>query len=361
MRARTVRIPVPENDKRPGIAYAFDEDGLELPVIDISHPAFALPPGEGETASRVAATIEYLKNRSKASALAHRYLLPLLARRSVLVSAITRSSGACVSGIATYRLKLGPGNLGSGWAGGIDRRIAESLPCYCARLRLRDAAAFLAEACAESAAARPGRPLRLINVAGGAAADSLNALMMLRRAEPTALEGRRLEIIILDRDEAGPAFARRALEALMAEGMPLAGLDAVLRFEAYDWSEPGLLGELGRMVGEEGAACALSSEGGLFDYGGDEDISANLRAFAEGLRAGAAKAPGAAGGRSGAAWIGTLSRSDGPVAFLNRASGAAVRLRSRADLGTVAESAGYRLARAIDNPLSTTFRLDPIS
>ena len=32
---------IPEQNKKPGVCYAVTDDGLELPVIDITHPAFA--------------------------------------------------------------------------------------------------------------------------------------------------------------------------------------------------------------------------------------------------------------------------------------------------------------------------------
>jgi hypothetical protein len=30
-----------EDNKRPGVFYAFTRDGFELPVVDVTHPAFA--------------------------------------------------------------------------------------------------------------------------------------------------------------------------------------------------------------------------------------------------------------------------------------------------------------------------------
>jgi hypothetical protein len=353
MRKVPRRIPVPPKSKKPGLAYAYDGEGLELPVIDLSHPAFALDPSEGEILSRVDAAIAEMRAFSSPSlrSRAKRALFSLLSRRSVLVRSIGSSSGGYLGGLATYRVKLGPGNLGPGWAGAIDRSVADSLPCYSARLRLRDSASLLAEVAREAlSAARPGAALALVNVAGGAAMDSLNALILLRSRDPAALEGRRLDIYVLDRDEAGPAFAARALGALMAEGLPLHGLDARLTYLPYDWSDAGALRDLAEELGRERAACALSSEGGLFEYAGDEAIAANLRAAAEGLSSGC-------GSRSLPPWVGTISRVEGPAAFLNGASGAALRLRPRPELEAAVAAAGYRLTRTLDCPLSTVFSL----
>jgi len=36
-----MKIRIPERNKKAGVCYALSEDGVELPVIDITHPAFA--------------------------------------------------------------------------------------------------------------------------------------------------------------------------------------------------------------------------------------------------------------------------------------------------------------------------------
>lgn len=348
--------------KAEGVAYALDEEGRLLPVVDVGHPAFALDPPESEIRARVEKAVADAKAQVRPGWSPRKALFALMARRSVLVRGIASGRGTFVPGMATYRLKLGPENLGA-WAAGLDRALADALPCWSARLRLRDASLLLAEACAAALAERPSGDLRLINVAGGAAMDSLNALMALRRSDPGALEGRRVVISVLDLDEEGPAFAERALAALMAEGMSLAGLDARIERVAYDWGDARALRALGRAAGAGGAACVASSEGGLFEYADDEDIAANLRELAEGWAEGAASR--AAGGGSGAAaaasrppaWIGTISRVDGAAAFLNGAAGSSVRLRPRSELDAAASLAGYRITRSRDCPLSACFEL----
>jgi hypothetical protein len=32
-----INTGIPENNKKPGVCYAVTEDGLELPVVDITH------------------------------------------------------------------------------------------------------------------------------------------------------------------------------------------------------------------------------------------------------------------------------------------------------------------------------------
>jgi hypothetical protein len=335
------------------VAYAADEEGRRLPVIDVGHPAFALDPSNAEIEERIEKAVAEMKARSRPGWSPRKALFAFMARRSVLVRGIAACAGAFLSGMATYRLKLGPANMDE-WASPVDRALADSLPCWSARLRLRDASLLLAESCAAALAARPKGALHLINVAGGASMDSLNALMILRRSLPGELERRRILIRILDLDAAGPAFAGRALDALAKPGMPLAGLDARIELIAYDWGEPGALRELGREAGAEGAACAASSEGGLFEYAADEDIEANLRELAEGWAEGEAAVAGAS---RPPAWVGTVSRVDGRAAFLNGASGSSVRLRPLAELAAAASRVGYRITRTVDCPLSTGFRI----
>lgn len=131
------------------------------------------------------------------------------------------------------------------------------------------------------AAAAPALPLVLINIAGGPAIDSMNALILLRQRDPNLLR-RRIVIHVLDQDDAGPFFGGNALAALMQHGAPLTGLDIAFRHEHYDWNAPASLEALLRDLGASGTIVAASSEGGLFEYGSDEAIVANLTA----LRAG---------------------------------------------------------------------------
>ena len=39
---------IAEKKKKAGVCYAVTDDGLELPVIDVTHPAFEIQLNEGE-------------------------------------------------------------------------------------------------------------------------------------------------------------------------------------------------------------------------------------------------------------------------------------------------------------------------
>jgi hypothetical protein len=191
------------------------------------------------------------------------------------------SMGTFMSGMMTYLTRLGPKNLGDGYANDIDRAFAATIMPLSFRFRLRDVSRQLARALAAWLDASRSRRVELLNIAGGAAMDSLNALLLLQRNRPGALEGRRIRIHLLDLDDAGPHFAARASEALLAPGGALAGLDVALTHVRYDWSKPDVLREVLAELPRTDIA-AGSTEGGLFDYGSDEDIQANLRVLRDG-------------------------------------------------------------------------------
>jgi hypothetical protein len=267
---------IPERNKRASLVYAVTDDGLELPVIDITHPAFACEMTEAEISAVIDQTMQGLRESSKMSPDA----IKELPRRSILWRGTFESLGTFMSGMMTYLTRLGPENLGDGYANELDRSYAATIMPLTFRFRLRDVARQLAWALSPALSDLPGRPVELVNLAGGAAMDSLNALLLLRRHRPESLSGRAIRIQVLDVDEAGPHFGARALEALRAPGAALAGLDIVLEHVPYDWSNADALRPI--LSGfTPSAITAGSTEGGLFDYGSDEAIVSNLRVLHE--------------------------------------------------------------------------------
>ncbi|MDD1762940.1 MAG: hypothetical protein LUQ59_11980, partial [Methanothrix sp.] len=99
---------VPELKKKPGVTYAVAPSGLELPVIDTGHPAFHVDDSALVAASRP----ERMRPPSFIGGLV---MKPML-RRSRLAAAIMGARGGYLGGMTTYLLKLGPDNLGKGYA-----------------------------------------------------------------------------------------------------------------------------------------------------------------------------------------------------------------------------------------------------
>jgi hypothetical protein len=123
------------------------------------------------------------------------------------------------------------------------------------------------------------RPLRFVNIAGGPAMDSLNALILMNRQRPGILAKRAIEIDVLDLDDAGPAFGESALAALSQSNGPLHGLRITFRHRPYNWARAEGLAGLMNKTELEHPITMCSSEVGLFEYGSDEEIVSNLKAL----------------------------------------------------------------------------------
>jgi len=252
------------------VLYALTDDGVSLPVVDVTNPAFAITATEAELA---AMKEQFLREANLRREIPEAVRMAL--QESLLGRGLMAAAGTFLTGMSTYLLKLGPANLGP-TAGPIDRGIAASLPAFAGRLRLQDMARLLADALSRTLAAQPGQPVCLINIAGGPAADSWNALIHLHVEHADLLAGRDILVAVLDPDEHGPAFGERALDVLRGDRAPLSGLDVEFRHIPYDWSQADRLREILEEVRAAGSVCAMSSEGGLFEYGSDQEIVSNL-------------------------------------------------------------------------------------
>jgi hypothetical protein len=247
----------------------------------------------------------------------------------------------------TYLLKLGPNNLGAGYAGRIDRLIAASVPALSVRLRLRNMAELTAEALVPRLQAQAGTPLRMVNIAGGPAMDSLNALLLLRREHPRLLHDRPVHVHVLDLDAAGAGFGGRALAALLGDGGPLRGTKATFTYYRYDWAESQELASLAGSLDLEDGIVACSSEGGLFEYGTDEVVVANLEALRPLVP-------------PGSFMVGSVTR-DSPVTRTMRAANPlqTTRPRSLEGFETLIKRAGWELDRVAENLMTFDVRLQP--
>lgn len=64
----------------------------------------------------------------------------------------------------------------------------------------------------------PERNICFFNIAGGAATDSINTLILIQESDPELLKERKIEINILDIDTYGPDFAKRCIDGLKQPG-----------------------------------------------------------------------------------------------------------------------------------------------
>jgi hypothetical protein len=203
------------------------------------------------------------------------------------------------------------------------------------RIRLQIMADLLAEKLCQNLERAPaGVPIFLLNIAGGPAMDSLNALILAQRKSPASLSTHPIQIEVLDAHDEGPHFGRNALESLKTANQPLSGLNIVFAHQPYDWNKPESLQDVFKNLPAEAISLG-SSEGGLFHYATDDVIRANLEALRD------------CTGR-GFSFSGSLT-PDTPV---NRASlsfsGAAMRFFNADTFASLVRDTGWRIDRQVD-------------
>jgi hypothetical protein len=328
--------------KKPGISYVVTDGGLELPVIDVSHPAFALEVSEGDLA---AAHEQFLREVEQQKSIPEEKRAEMMRHfldTSLLGRGLAAASGTFLTGLNTYLLKLGPDNLPDG-AGAIDLRIADGLPAMALRLRLQDVVRLQAGALVAPLQEHPGRPLHLINIAGGPSVDSLNTLALLRRDYPSILDNRAAFIHDFDGDTSGPDFGAKALAAWKSPGGPLEGADVTFRRVEYNWRDTSTLVEELSRLDLRTSVWAAASEGGLFEYGADEDVVKNLAV----LRAIVPSGP----------MVGSVTRVDGAGQHMRGPGSFALIPRTLEGFTALATRAGWRVETAITGPISLNVRM----
>ncbi|HEY2732460.1 MAG TPA: hypothetical protein VGI70_00670 [Polyangiales bacterium] len=337
---------IAEPNKQRGVRYAWGPDGIEYPVVDVTHPAFALSVSDAEQRALIATFMKEQQPLTKLPALLRRLLLALVLRGSRLAEGVKRSEGSFMTAMDTYLLKLGPDNLPSVFRKPIDRRIAAALPSLAMRLRLQDIARLSCDALLPGLLARADVPLHLLNIGGGPAIDSLNALLLLEREQPGLLRNRSTVVRVLDLDPSGPTFGARALRAMQDEGAALHGLAIELLQVPYDWTKPETLDAPLAAARAANALCMASSEGGLFEYGSDDAILRNLETLRHGAPA-------------GISMVGSVTRADAPTQQLYLSSRAATKPRGLNRFRTLAATAGWELKKVIERPFSDHVWLQP--
>jgi hypothetical protein len=328
--------PSPTPPRNDGIVYARTREGFDLPVIDVTNPHFTLPDDPPAIARAKDAFLADEHRRRLVPEFITRLMLRAAARKSRLLRALFQPETGYLDSLSTYVLKLGADNLVPPYDSPTDRRVAASPHVLLVRLRMQQVAQLMAAGLIEDlgkdlAATGPAAPLRLVNIGGGPALDSINALIVLRRARPELLR-RPVIIDVFDANTDGFFFGANALEALKADEGPLAGIDVGMRHHDYDWNQPAALEGLTGKLASAGAIIAASSEGALFEYGSDEAIVANLKA----LRAGGAGARLVAG---------SVTASDETRRRLIARTRFHLHPRGVEGFAPLAAAAGYRIIR----------------
>lgn len=336
-------------EKIAGVHYLPSPLGVDLPVVDVSHDAFERPV---DSARQRAYVDEFMRQSVMPELLFG--LLPrrvraaamgLALRGSRLAPGIQSAEGSFLGGMATYLFKVG--QLVPDALSPIDRKIIATLPARAVRWRIFDMVDLLAEAILPRLVGDASRPLWLVNIAGGPALDSLNAVAALARTAPERMRARTVKIAVFDGDSAGPDFGARALDAWRNDG-PLAGLEVRFERYAYDWNDPRPLVAALATARAENAVVVASSEGGLFEYGADHAIEANLRALRE-------------GGTGRVAVVGSVTRNDDVAQRMIRGSTAALVPRGLATFRSLVQRAGFDVTRSIARPFADDVCLEAMS
>ncbi len=330
-------------DRKPGLVYAVSDEGLELPVIDVTHPAFALNVSQSELDRELQAHMREIEQRAKVPHFVQNLMLGFMMRRSRIMRALMGLDGGFLAGMDTYLLKLGPANMDRRYTSGVDRQISASLPGLSMRLRLQNVACLLADGLQPILEAAPTSPLHLLNIGGGPAMDSLNALIILQKQHADLLARRPIFVHSLDLDESGPHFGARALQALQADGAALHELGISFEHVRYDWTDTAPLAALLASIRDK-PIIAGSSEGALFEYASDEVLAANLQALHGGTPADCLVA-------------GSVTRADTTGRLLNSSSRAGLQLRGIDGFVALAQAAGWRVAQRVDRPSGHDVRL----
>jgi hypothetical protein len=322
---------------------AITRDGHYLPVIDVTDPRFTVPDDPDSLRKLLDALREEERRNRRIPKFIMRWMLKSAAKRSRLLQALFGGDATFLDGMSTYVMKLGADNLVPPYDSPMDRRAAAAPHLTLLRLRTQQVARLLADGLVAELANAVMAPLHLINIAGGPAIDSMNTLIFLNKRDGSVLR-RPIVIHVLDLDDAGPFFGNNALVALKADGGPLTGLDIAFDHRRYDWHNSDVLKQLVGGLTASGAIVAASSEGGLFEYGSDAAIVANLEA----LRSGDVKLV-----------AGSVTSSDKARRRMMAASRFKLVPRGLEGFAPLAARAGYRIAQAETAQLSDQVLLRP--
>ena len=329
------------------VPWTFGSEVVRVPVLDVTNSSFAL---EDTTASRAVLSSAYLEDEQRQSK-RPRWITNLMlkagARQSRFLQALVNPSTSYFDGLTTYLCKLGPDNLPAGFNTKLDQKVAATPHVLSMRLRLQQCVYLLADALAATLERSPARPLHLFNVAGGTAIDSLNAVIVLRQRNPALLQ-RPVRIFVMDIDSVGPSFGALATTALTRPGHALSGLDVEFLYEAYDWNDARPLAlKIARSAHDE-AIVAVSTEGGLFEYGDDQAIVANLQAMTR-------------DGSVAPVVVGSVTAADSIRRASIQRQNFTLYPRTAEAFDSLARQAGFATTKLVETPLSYQVLLERVA
>lgn len=338
----------PETGRIPGLAYVLADNGIELPVLDITHPQFLSSIDEDHLDEVSKASIQKMLAMGQMSDAQKGTYYAQLLKSYIFGPVFVSGPGAnFMSGMSTYVYKLGPNLIGGGPDREFDRTASMDIGGVAMRMRIRDLCRLQAGALIPQLEASPQKSLCFVNIAGGAASDSINTLVLIHQENPTLLRSRKIEIHVLDIDPVGPQFALGCIEAFKTPGRHFHGLDIACHHTAHDWKDAEGLVPL--LSNREDCIVMCASEGGLFEYGTEEDIIRNLDVLYD-------HSPD--GTRIAGTIVHERNKVHATVPALAKASNAGLRFLGVSGLTGLLENTGWRLERVQEeNPIYAVFTL----
>ena len=265
-----------EKNKITGLSYAFTENGIELPVLDITHPLFLESINEENLDKMLNEIKQKGEERAESFNKIPTFIKNFMAKRSYIMAGfmLKDTEDTFLSGMSTLMMKFGPGLIGKGRRKFFDRLGSKAFGAILLRMRVRDICLLHTNILETQLKKEKGENLCFINIAGGAACDSINALITVYKKDPSLLRNREIEINVFDIDRFGPTFAKNCVESLKSTGNYFSGLNISLNYLYYNWNDTTALRDL--LLRRKEWLIIASSEGGLFEYASDEDIIRNL-------------------------------------------------------------------------------------
>jgi hypothetical protein len=267
--------------KIPGLSYAVMSGGIELPVLDITHPMFLSAIDDKKLSEYLKEAEQKGEKRAESFQRIPAFIKRFFAKRSYIMADFfsEKKEDNFLSGLSTLLLKMGPDLIGGGRNRLFDRIASKGIGGMVLRMRLLEIARCQADLLIPQLKNSPGKDLCFINIAGGTTCDSINTLLLILNNDQEILKNRKIEINVLDIDPAGPDFAERSVMALKTGNGKFRDLNINFRYIHYDWQNTTELINLLSINKDRIKIC--SSEGGLFEYGADEIIIRNLNSISE--------------------------------------------------------------------------------
>ena len=276
MEGKTMEKRISERNKIEGISYAFTENGIELPILDISHPLFLRSIDEEKLYKMLHKIKQEGEGRAESFNKIPAFIKNFMAKRSYIMAGfmLKDTEDTFLSGMSTLMMKFGPGLIGRGRGKFFDRLGSKAFGAILLRMRVKDICKLQTDILETQLIYEKNKNLCFINIAGGAACDSINALVTVIKKDPTLLKDREIEINVFDIDRFGPSFAKNCVESLKSTGNYFSGLNISYNHIYYNWNDTTVLREF--LLKRKESFVIASSEGGLFEYASDEDIVKNL-------------------------------------------------------------------------------------